>query len=202
MTNRNTTDVLQDDLDDNENVRWLHGHFIEEVEASVEKHLADELHRRIVARAVAETSLRRAINRAKRKPIYRENSELFRALLYRIAQRVRCKAIRAQQADKRDIRREAGGSDVVIQVTRDAITPAEQAAIREELRAGISELLREDEVERMLHNLLGCALGMNAAEIDDILSRHPDRFKRYTHPTIRSQIQRAQARVRAAANLD
>ncbi|QDT52795.1 hypothetical protein Pan44_08070 [Caulifigura coniformis] len=200
MSERTITDVLQGDLSDNDNIRWLYDQLIAEVEASVEKHLPEELNSRVTARAMAETSLRRAIERAKRDQAYIQSSDVFRALLFRIAQRVRCNAIRYEKAKQRDARRDVGGSDAVVHVTRDVIAPDEKAAMREVVRATISELLNEDEIERMLHNLLGLVVGMNAAEIEDVLSRHPERFKGYRQPTIRSQIKRARDRVREAVN--
>lgn len=202
VTNGITTDVLRGDLNDNENVRWLYQRFIGELNSFVERRISAEYRRRVDGQAISDTSFRQALERAKGDPDRLRTSETFRGLLYCIARREIVDQIEWNSTGGRTIKQETDLGDAFenISVSSTPFSPAQKLSIDEVMRRVISELLQESDQVRMLINVLGVGLELNANAIAEILTDLPHQPRVPSLPTIRLQIARARERVRQYRN--
>lgn len=196
MTNRNTTDILKSDLDDDDNVRWLYERFIEETKHAIEARMPDALMGRIEVESLASTTLRQAIESIKQNAIHRGSSSLFRALCLKIAKNELLNVVESLKTQMRDVSRETqsdhGTPKAPIGRRHSELKKAE---INDLLKKTIIELLQEKKQVDTLINLLGVALELKANAIQEILMQHPDNLSVPSLPTIRSQIEAARERV-------
>jgi hypothetical protein len=199
VDDRNTTDVLQGDLINNDNVKWLHNRFIEELQSFAENRIGEDFRRHIEAKDIAETSFRLALHRMHSNSKYVRISLVFQTLLYKVARRKIAKKIRFYKTKRRDVSRETVPASAFGDVIVDSkpLTPDEQVSVREEMRSGMAVLLQEKEPIRMLINLFGVAMDLKASDIAEILKGLPEEQGTIPSlPTIRLQIKRAQERLR------
>lgn len=192
MHDRNTTDVLQGDLKDNGNVRWLYDRFREELQDYVTQRISEGYQHRVDAELIAETSFRQALEYADKNRKNRANSEAFKALLLHIAGREVCSQITFHSAQKRDANREVpdGGAVGHVFVDQQPLTPDQQASLREATRRWLAVLVQEKDQINSMINVLGVALELNASEIIEVLKGMPSIGRIPSPPTIRAQIDR------------
>jgi hypothetical protein len=202
MTERNTANVLKGDLTAEDNFNWLLNRFRDEVERYLTGTLTPEMRARINVRALADTILRQSVREASQQERYRESSDAFRALLFLIAKRKRCSAVTFTQADSRDPGTPIAGSEAIPHVSDQRIPPGEQAASRELMTAVLGEMVQDRDEDRVLINILGCALKLNAQEIQDVLIARSPHKKPPSLPTIRSQIKKTRAKILEMFNLE
>lgn len=197
MADRNTTDVLQGDLNANESVAWILQRFHGVVKKFVIERLSEECRRRADVEQIVETSLRRALQAAQSDPKWRDSSDTFVGLLKTIAKRCVASEARHQTTQGRNAGREVALAEDEPLNRQDVKSgdPAKRAEFKEAVKIILSNLLQEKDEERRLINLLGIGLELNAGEIQAILQEHPDKFSVRSLPTIRTQIETARKRI-------
>lgn len=193
MTDRNTTDVLKGDLDDDENVRWLSERFRGTVRAVIQANIPSHLQKNYDVEAAIETTLRQGLVAARNKDAYRASSDVFRGLVRSIAKKKRADQLRRMGSQSRDVSREEPSSEhkgFVIPDFRN-LAPDEAAMLQEFLELRIKNLMKEEDPVRQQINLLAIGQDMNAREIIEHLKARPEGFRVPSEPTVRKQIDRA-----------
>lgn len=198
MSDGTTTNVLKGDLNDNENVQWLHDRYKEELLAFVDASVADAYQHRIHQEGIAETSFRQALDRFQKDPRYTRTSSAFRGLLYLIARREIADQIRIVRDPSQETSLDASVGDVF--VDPDPLTPDQKSSLREEMRKSLAALIQETDLVRTLINVFGAGMELNASDIAEILKELPGQPRIPTPPTIRAQIERARERARKFRN--
>ncbi len=193
MTDRNTTDVLQGDLDDNENVRWLTERFRGTVRAVIQANIPQSLRGQYDVEVAIETSLRQGLVAARDEEAYRVSSDVFRALVRSIASKKRADQLRRLGSQSRDAKRElpsAEGKGFEIPDFRN-LSGLEAAMIQELWEIRIKNLTKEADPVRREINLLAIGENMNAREIIEHLNARPEKFDVPSDPTVRTIIRHA-----------
>lgn len=194
MTGGNTTDVLQGDLDDNENVRWLMDRFRRTVCAVINANIPQKLRAQYDVELAIETTLRQGLVAARYEEAYRVSSAAFRALLLSIAINKRADQLRRLGSQGRDISREEPSSEAKGFVIPDFrnLSADETAMLHEFLALRIKNLMNEEDPVRQQINMLAIGHNMNAREIIEHLKARPEGFRVPSEPTVRKQIERAE----------
>jgi hypothetical protein len=199
VDNRRATDVLNGDLNNNENVKWLYDRFIEDLESFAKNQIGEDFRRYFDEQDIAETAFRQALDRMHSDSNYVRNSLVFRTLLYQVARRAIAKKIRFYTKESGDVSLETIPASAFGDVIVDSkpLTPDEQVSVREEMRNGLGMLIQEKDPMRMLINLFGVAMELKASDIAEILKDLPEKQRTIPSlPTIRLQIERTQERLR------
>ncbi len=193
MTDRNTTDVLKGDLDDDKNVRWLIERFRGTVRAVIQANIPAHSRKNYDVEVAIETTLRQGLVAARDKEAYRVSSDVFRALVRSIASNERADLLRRLGSQSRDPKREQPSLEdkgFVIPDFRN-LGPDKAAMLNEFLERRVKNLMKEKDPVRQQINLLAIGQNMNAREIIEHLKTRPEGFKIPSEPTVRKQIERA-----------
>lgn len=194
MAQRDTTDVLNDDLDNDENLQWLCERFRKEAERIAGVKIPDHLRAMYKKTAVVDTSLRQSVNAAKKDPKYRASSEKFVRLVRLITKRRKLDALKAHSGsldpDTRVVALPTDPINVSASLDDD---PVAKVSIDELVTLRLTCLQQEDDPVRNQINIYSVLFDLKAPDIARVLSNIPTVAKTPSLPTIRLQIAKAQA---------